>query len=267
MNHRGYTVEPKNKFVEANRSIVEFEIRPGNTVSFVKQIDLTRIESIRARQAAEGQLKYSYTSFVVKAAALALQEHPYANRRVCRRIWWPFGVRLQRFHHCDIAVACERAMPGAECVAFIDIMRKAESMSLSECTAWLHQLSGADAESNQQWREFSGLISRTPSWLSKLLIRLPNFSPSMWARYRGGSTIVSSPAKYGVDAVLGSWPWPIGISFGLVQKIPMVKDGQVVARDSFQLSLNFDRRIMAGAQSARFFKRLTGMLEEPSELT
>ena len=42
-----YEIEPKNKFFEATRAIVEYEIRPGNTVSFTYEVDLTQIERIR----------------------------------------------------------------------------------------------------------------------------------------------------------------------------------------------------------------------------
>ena len=42
-----YEIEAKNPFFRVNRSIVESEIRPGNTVSFLKELDLTEIERIR----------------------------------------------------------------------------------------------------------------------------------------------------------------------------------------------------------------------------
>ena len=82
-------------------------------------------------------------------------------------------------------------------------------------------------------------------------------------KYRGGAVLVSSPAKYGVDAILGTWPHPVGISFGLVKPRPVVVEGAIVARPTFFLTLNFDRRVMAGAQAARFFKRIVDILEHP----
>ena len=42
----------------------------------------------------------------------------------------------------------------------------------------------------------------------------------------------------------------------------MVVAGQVVAHPTFVLTLNFDRRLMAGAQAARFFKRIIDLLEQ-----
>lgn len=77
---------------------------------------------------------------------------------------------------------------------------------------------------------------------------------------------MSSPAKYGVDALVTSWSWPIGVSFGYVKERPVVKDRKVVVCPTFNLILNFDRRIMAGAQAGRFFARFKEYLENPEKL-
>jgi len=257
---RGYAIRPRNKFFEANRAIVDHEIRPGRTVSFLAEVDLSAVERLRARL--PGDARPSYTALVVKASALALAEFPYANRRVCRAGPWPFaGPRLQQFTRRDVAVAVERDIPGAEATAFLDILRDADSAPLAEITTSLRALATADVATNRQWREFSGLITRLPTWLSAQLIRLPLRSPRHWVQYRGGAVLISSPAKYGVDGVLGSWPHPIGISFGLVKPRAVVVDGRVEARPTFFLTMNFDRRVMAGAQAARFFKRMVDLLE------
>ncbi|WP_435011476.1 2-oxo acid dehydrogenase subunit E2 [Tundrisphaera lichenicola] len=257
--HHGFKVEPRNKFFEANRSIVEHEIRPGNTVSFLAEVDLTEVEEIRGL--APSGLKPSYTALVAKAVALALGDFPYANRRVCRRAWAPFASRLQSFTRRDVAVAVEREIPGAESVAFIDILRDADELSLAEMTESLRALATCDATNNAQWREFSGLITRLPNWLSAWLIRLPFFAPSLWVKYRGGAVLISSPSKYGVDVVVGTWSHPVGVSFGLVKPRAVVRENAIVIRPTFHLSMNFDRRVMAGAQAARFFKRVVENLE------
>lgn len=258
---RAYRIEPKNRFFEANRRIVEYEIRPAYTVSFVTEVDLTSVEAVRRAAEVEGHPKPSYTAFVAKALGLALREFPYANRRVCRRAWlWFLGPRLQCFTGCDIAIAVERQVPGAESVAFVDVLRGAADQSVWEITAWLSDLSRADPTNNRQWRDFSHIITRLPQWLSSRLIRLPYYSPGHWVKYRGGAAIISSPAKYGVDCVLGTWSWPLGLSFGLVRERAVVREGKVVACPTFDLSLNFDRRIMAGAQAAKFFSRVADLL-------
>ncbi len=56
-------------------------------------------------------------------------------------------------------------------------------------------------------------------------------------------------------------------SFGLAKPRPVVRDGSVVVRPTFTLTLNLDRRLMAGAQAARFFERIVELLENPKPLT
>lgn len=263
---RDYEMEPRNKFLSAIASISEFELRrPGNMVTFLSEVDLTEVEAVRARAVEVGSLKPSYTAFVVKAVALALREFPYANRRMTR--WSLFGPRVQKFHRIDAAVLCEREVPEAPMVAFVDMIRDADRASLTDITLSLHTLATCDETNNEQWRSFSTIIRRVPRWLAGWILRLPVLSPKLWVRYRGGAFAVSSPAKYGVDVITAIWPWPIGVSFGLVKPRPMVVDGQVVPRPSFVLTLNFDRRLMAGAQAARFFKRITDLLEHPETLS
>ena len=253
------TYRPWNKFFEANRRIVAYEIRPHNTVTFWSEVDLTEVDEVR--RAADRQ-RSSYTAFVTKALAIALREFPCANRRVCRRPWLPFSRwRLQQFHQSDISIARELGVSDAEGMAFVDVLRDADQLSLAEITDWLGKLGTCDEQTNKQWRAFNGVISSLPCWLSALLIRLPYFFPKLWVEYRGGAALISSPAKYGVDGIVASWSWPIGVSFGLVKERPRVRAGEITSCPTFMLTMNFDRRIMAGAPAARFFNRLVELLE------
>lgn len=72
--------------------------------------------------------------------------------------------------------------------------------------------------------------------------------------------MISSPAKYGVDMLVGNWPWPVGFSFGLVKERPIVIEGNIVARPTMMLIMSFDRRLMAGAPAARFFNAVSQAL-------
>jgi hypothetical protein len=254
-----YTTRPAGRFFDLVRSMVEYEIKSGNTVSFISEVDLTEVEAIRT---AWGRERPSYTACVVKALGMALREFPYANRRLYRRPWWPFGGRrLQQFSVCDVAVACERLNEGIEVAMFIDILRGADALPLSAIHRWLKALAASDASTHRQWRDFRFVATRLPRWLGGLAIRAAVFVPALWARYRGGAALVSSPAKYGIDMVNGSWTAPLGVSFGLVKPRAVVVNGRVVARKTFHFVLNFDRRVMAGAQAARFFKRMVEILE------
>lgn len=252
-----------SRFFRVLSALSDSEIHAHVSVSFTSTVDLTAIEAQRADAARSGHRKPSYTAFVIKAVACALRDYPYANRKIFRSPWRWTGPWLHAFQHADIAVAAERDLPGLEFVAFADVLRDADTKSLDEINAWLVALSQSDEESNQQWREFSTLIRRTPWRLAALILRLPTWLTSWWERYRGAAVLVSSPAKYGVGGVTASWAWPLGISFGYVQPKAVVRDGQIVARPCFEFMMNFDRRIMAGAAAAKFFKRVCDLLENP----
>ncbi|MFH1022568.1 MAG: 2-oxo acid dehydrogenase subunit E2 [Planctomycetota bacterium] len=256
-----YRIGRSHKFFDVTAGIVGREIRMGDTVTFLSEIDLSEVESIR-QAVPKGGNKPSYTAFVAKAVALALREFPYANRRLFRLFGLPFlRRRFQQFTRCDITVAVERDVPGVEVATFIDILRDVDQRSLAGLTRQLHALATSDETTNRQWRQFKTISTCLPVWLAKWIVRMPVHIPSLWAKYRGGSVLISSPAKYGVDAVVGAWMAPIGISFGLVKDRAVVRRGAVVARRTFVLTLNFDRRMMAGAQAAKFYRRIADILE------
>jgi len=256
-----YRIEPKNKFFAAMCSITDFELRPANTVTFLSEVDLTEIERVRAEAGEKGRMKPSYTAFVVRAVALALKDFPYANRRVSRSLF--HRPRVQRFHRIDAAVLAERSVPGAPMVAFVDMLRDADRLGLEEITDQLHAMATADVSTNRQLRDFSNIITRLPIRLAAFVLRMPALFPRLWVNYRGGSFVITSPAKYGVDIVATTWPWSLGISFGIVKPRPLVRDGKVVACPTFTLTLNFDHRLMTGAPAAHFFTRIVQRLEHP----
>lgn len=254
---QNFITESTNKYFYGNASALEGEVNFSFTATFVGQVDLTQIESIRKRMSS-GE-RTTYTAFIAKAIAIALRELPYGNRRFYR----PFGFlsrRFQIFKSVDIAIASETQIPNAEYVAFFDILREVENKSLGEVSEWLYKFR-TTTEENEQWKTYKMVMTRFPRWLGRLLVRLPVYFPQMWYKYRGGAVMISSPAKYGVDTVLAAWPSPLGFSFGLVKDRVLAKSGKVEICPTFDLIMNFDRRLMAGAPAARIFKRIVEVLE------
>jgi hypothetical protein len=106
------------------------------------------------------------------------------------------------------------------------------------------------------------LIQKLPCRLARWIFSLPRWFPKMWVEHRGGAVMISSPAKYGVDVMVGAWPWPLGFSFGLVKERPVALAGAVAVRPTMMLTMSFDRRLMGGAPAARFFHTVCRFLEE-----
>jgi pyruvate/2-oxoglutarate dehydrogenase complex dihydrolipoamide acyltransferase (E2) component len=254
-----YRLQAAHPFHDVTRLLIGREVRMADTVSFLGEVDLSEVESIRRRSTPKE--RPSYTAFVVKALAQTLEEFPCANRRLARR-WLPFlRWRMQEFTTCDVGVAVERDVADTSVATFISVIRDADRSSLTQLTETLRAAASADETTDHQWRDYHAVVKSLPPWLSSRIIGLPNLFPSLWSRWRGGAALVSSPSKYGVDTVIGAWPSPLGVSFGLVKERAVVRAGQISARPTFTLTMNFDRRIMAGASAARMFKRLIERLE------
>ncbi len=82
-------------------------------------------------------------------------------------------------------------------------------------------------------------------------------------KHRGGSVLITSPAKYGVDLLAAKSSWPLTFTFGLVRERPVVRAGHLAVAPTFHLCLQWDRRLQPGAVMARFFARVVAHLEQP----
>jgi 2-oxoacid dehydrogenases acyltransferase (catalytic domain) len=256
-----YTIEPLALTLEGRSASIGSEPRPGLTVVFLGEVDLSQVE--RVREQAILYQKPSYTTFVVKAVALAVRDHPHANRRVCRGGAWPFGgLRTQSFLHRDLAVAMDREVPGSEATPSVDVLEDADEALLEKINADLRALTKDGVSPHGLASQFGGLMARLPAWVTRRWFRGKLESPEFWARHRGGAILVSSPPKDGIDTILETGPYPIVVTFGLVKDRPVVVEGEVVVRKTFNLSLQFDRRVMTASLAARFFHRIVEILEK-----
>jgi len=236
------------------------ELKPETRVAFERLIDATELDQVRNKQEKETSIKPSYTSLVVKAASIALKEFPYANRAV---IGLPFSLKLVQFTSMDITVAVERNVPGAEeHIVLADTIYDVGKKSLAEITRELQTLSNADFDNSPRWKLFYTILTRLPVFISKWIIRMPGFFPSLWTKHRGNACMVNSPAKYGIDLIVVDQIWPLTVSFGWVKERPIALNGELKARKTMPLIIFFDRRVMVGAPAARFFNRLAEILEK-----
>ena len=97
------------------------------------------------------------------------------------------------------------------------------------------------------------MVETLPPALARRLISIPRWFPDQWIKHRGGSVMISSPAKYGVDMMVANWPWPIGYSFGLVKDRVIAVEGAVQVRPTMVLTMSFDRRLMGGSTGCPVF--------------
>jgi pyruvate/2-oxoglutarate dehydrogenase complex dihydrolipoamide acyltransferase (E2) component len=244
-----YRVLPKAPYFEVLGAL-NVENRSDNKVAMLNEIDMTACERIRAEFAARGEPKPTYTAFVAHAIASTLRKQPHANRIT---IEWPFRKRIVQLEQVHITVAVERDQPGTEQAVFAGTIYDADRKDLRALTAELHALAMATEQTDPRWRLLKTIVERLPTRLARWILTAPRLSAQLWIKHRGGSVMISSPAKYGVDIMVGAWPWPLGFSFGFVRRRPVVVGDRVEVRPTMFVTMSFDRRIMGGAPAARFF--------------
>lgn len=253
-----YSVKRIHKIGRLMKAIIETEIKADNIVVVHRLVDFTETERFRKAKGV------SYTALYAKAIATALARHPSANRRI---IPIPFFHKVfpmvQQFDNVDITVAAERPAPGMENVAFIDVVRDADTDSLENIHQNIRALQTSDEENNRQWRELNQ-VAKLPFYLARFLVTLPQYIPSLWVKYRGGAALISSPGKYGMDTITTSWTSPLGYSYGYVTKRPMVVDDEIQPRLSCHLIMSFDRRLLAGRQAGIVFSEIIELMGNPS---
>jgi pyruvate dehydrogenase E2 component (dihydrolipoamide acetyltransferase) len=232
----------------------------GTAKGDVTTQDLSRIQQVIARRMAEskatvpeftittdvdmegavelrGQLKAaaestgvavpSYNDMVVKASAIALREFPRANGS------YKDG-KFELYSRVNIGVAVA-AQDSLVVPTVFDVDRK----SLGEIA-----------------RDSRGLAER---------VRAGAITPP---ELSGGTFTVSNLGMFGVTefvAVINP-PQAAILAVGKMEPRAVVRDGEIVARNTMNITLSCDHRILYGADAAQFLARIKALLEQPIAL-
>lgn len=235
---------------------------PAYMVTMVSEVDATVMDQMRSLAKAKGLSVPSFTSLVIKAAALTMKKNPQANRAI---LGLPFFKKLYQFKNTDISVAVEKSLPNLPGQAYASVVNNTFGKSLEKITQELQDLAVCDETNNKSYRLFMRILKYVPYPFSLLLINAPYWIPSLWPKYRGCACWVNAPSKAGADLVMTTWPWPITFSFGLVKKRPVVVGNELKVRLTMPVVMVFDRRIMGGGPAGRIFAQFKEILE--SELS
>jgi pyruvate dehydrogenase E2 component (dihydrolipoamide acetyltransferase) len=195
--------------------------------TLTREIDMTAALALR-RQLAEAGHRVSVNDLVVKAAALALCEHPALNAS------WG-GDHVVHHGHVSVGIAV-----AAEGVLLVPVIADADRKSLPEI--------GVEARA---LGERARTRTASPAELSGATFTVTNL---------GMLGVLSFTAV--IDA-----PQVAILAAGAVVRGPVFgDDGAVVACDLMQVSLTCDHRAVYGADGARFLQRLAELLEHPTLL-
>ncbi|MGA9857895.1 MAG: dihydrolipoamide acetyltransferase family protein [Solirubrobacteraceae bacterium] len=191
-------------------------------------VDMTELVALRAQLRDATDAVPSYNDFIVKAVAVALREFPRVNGS-----YRDAGLEEHSRVNVGIAVAAQDAL-------VVPTIFDADQKSVGQIAATARELAGK--------------------------VRDGSISP---AELAGSTFSVSNLGMFGVDsfsAVINA-PQAAILAVGSLRPRPVVDaDGAVVARNTINLSLACDHRILYGADGARFLARLRELLEHPLSL-
>jgi pyruvate dehydrogenase E2 component (dihydrolipoamide acetyltransferase) len=212
------------------RTIAEKMVRSWQVPSptLITRVDVTELEQTRRSLNAAGELRIGFTDLVIKAAAVALGEHPLLNSSLQ-------GERIVLHGQINIglAVALEDGLA-------VPVLHGADRLSLRRISEATRELS-ALARQRRLTREQSSGGTFTVSNLG--MYGITAFTP-----------LLNVPES----AILG---------VGAIQEVLRFDDRrQVVARQVLELSLTHDHRHIDGAPAALFLQAVRRLLENPLAL-
>ena len=169
-----------------------------------------------------------YLDMMVFLASRALAEHPALNAR-----WVDGKLEAAPESHIGLAVDTDAGL-------IVPVLRRSRSQSLAHLA-----------------RQSQDLIARA---------RTRQLTAD---EVRGGTFTITSLGAFGIDAFtpIINYPEVAVLGIGRIQRTPVVRNEQIVARDVMTLSLTFDHCALDGAPAARFLQSLVALIENPDELS
>jgi len=201
-------------------------------VTHFDRADITDLDALIRRNLDAGKARgvtLTLTSFILKAVAQSLAEHPHFNASLD-----PAAGELivKRYVHLGVAVAAERGL-------IVPVIRNVDTKPLLEVQ-----------------RELGALAARVREGKATL------------EDLRGGTFTITNIGALGGTGAIPIINYPevaiLGVARG--REEPVVRDGAIVPRLLLPLSLTFDHRVADGADGARFATAIVRRLEQPDHL-
>ena len=187
-------------------------------------IDMDKAVESRAKINEVSPVKISFNDLVLKAAAVALKQHPAVNSS-----WLGDKIRINHHVNIGVAVAVEDGL-------LVPVVRFADGKSLSQIATEVKDLAQKAKSKKLQPPDWEG----STFTISNLgMFGIDDFT-----------AIINPP-----DSCI--------LAVGAIQQVPVVKNGAIVPGNIMKLTMSCDHRVVDGATGAAFMQTLKGLLEEP----
>jgi len=194
---------------------------------FYLTIDLDMDQAIDARKAINAAIapeKISFNDLVIKAAAVALKDHPAVNAA-----WYGDFIRYNGHVHIGVAVAVEDGL-------LVPVVRHADGKALTQISGEVRELAGKAKSKKLQPQEWEG----NTFTISNLgMFGIEEFT-----------AIINPP-----DSCI--------LAIGGIRQEAVVKNGEIVAGNRMKVTMSCDHRVVDGATGAEFLQTFKKYMENP----
>jgi pyruvate dehydrogenase E2 component (dihydrolipoamide acetyltransferase) len=187
-------------------------------------IDMDKAVESRAKLNEVSPVKISFNDLVLKAASVALKQHPAVNSS-----WLGDKIRVNHHVNIGVAVAIEDGL-------LVPVVRFADTKSLSQIATEVKDLAQRAKAKKLQPSEWEG---STFTISNMGMFGVDEFT-----------AIINPP-----DACI--------LAVSAIQQVPVVKNGAIVPGNIMKLTLSCDHRVVDGATGSAFLQTLKTLLEEP----
>jgi pyruvate dehydrogenase E2 component (dihydrolipoamide acetyltransferase) len=208
--------------IELSRDERALARRSAETRATIPNVEFTAVVDMQACLAREAQLNCGTTALLVRACALALGEVPRANGSYR-------DGRLELYSRINIGVT----LVGDD-LYLVPTIVDADAKSAAEIALELAALAQRARERKLTAPELSGA---TFTVTDSIMFDIATLTP-----------LIISPQCAALAA-------------GPVRDVPVVREGQVVAGNTMELTLACDHRILYGAHAAAFLQEIKAHLE------
>ena len=226
----GYRDEPTSQMRRVIASRLAESIGPIPTFYLTVEIEMDSALELRKQvnsTVGEDQ-KISVNDIIVKASAMALMKHPFANASYQDK-----AIRLYNQADIGVAVAIDEGL-------ITPVVRGANQKGFLEISAEIKALAAKAKARKLQPEEYTGA---TFSISNLGMFGIKEF------------TAIINPPEAGILAVGGAQPTPV------------VRDGEITVRSIMNVTMSCDHRVIDGATGAKFLQTFKQMLEQPGMMS
>jgi len=193
---------------------------------FYLTMEINMDKAVEARKSMNeiAPVKISFNDIVLKAAAVALRQHPKVNSS-----WLGDKIRINHHIHVGVAVAVDEGL-------LVPVVRFADNKSLAHISVEVKELAKKATSKQLQPQDWEG----NTFTISNLgMFGIEEFT-----------AIINPP-----DACI--------LAIGGIKQTPIVKDGQMVVGNVMKVTLSCDHRVVDGVVGSSFLQTLKQLLEDP----